>query len=100
WQGHFDRDMFKSFIRCIGIYPTGSLVRLESGRLAVVVEQNQHKITAPRVKVFFSTKNNTQLKPQLLDLAQSGVTDKIVGREAREAWPFQHIEELWRDEKG
>ena len=100
WKGHFDEDILKAFIRSLGIYPTGSLVRLESGRLAVVVEQNHNKITAPRVKVFFSTKNNSQLKPQLLDLAQSGVTDKIVGREARESWPFQHIEELWRDDKG
>jgi putative nucleotidyltransferase with HDIG domain len=98
WKGHFDEDILKAFIRSLGIYPTGSLVRLASGRLAVVVEQNQNKITAPRVKVFFSTKNNTQMKPLLLDLGQSGCTDKIVGREARENWPFRNIEELWRNE--
>jgi putative nucleotidyltransferase with HDIG domain len=99
WKGHFDEDILKAFIRSLGIYPTGSLVRLASGRLAVVVEQNQSKITAPRVKVFFSTRTNVQVKPLLLDLAQSGCTDKIIGREARENWPFKHIEELWRDEK-
>jgi putative nucleotidyltransferase with HDIG domain len=98
WKGHFDEDILKAFIRSLGIYPTGSLVRLASGRLAVVVEQNQSKITAPRVKVFFSTGNNAQLKPLLLDLGQSGCTDKIVGREARENWPFRNIEELWRNE--
>jgi putative nucleotidyltransferase with HDIG domain len=99
WKGHFDEDVLKAFIRSLGIYPTGSLVRLASGRLAVVVEQNQSKITAPRVKVFFSTKTNAQTKPLLLDLAQSGCTDKIVGREARENWPFKDIEDLWRSEK-
>ncbi len=98
WKGHFDEEILKAFIRSLGIYPTGSLVRLASGRLAVVVEQNQSKITAPRVKVFFSTGNNAQLKPLLLDLGQSGCTDKIVGREARENWPFRNIEELWRNE--
>jgi putative nucleotidyltransferase with HDIG domain len=96
WKGHFDEDMLKSFIRSLGIYPAGSLVRLSSGRLAVVVEQNRNRLTAPRVKVFFSTKSGTQIKPQLLDLGQSGCTEKIVSREAREHWPFTHLEELWR----
>ena len=98
WKGHFDEDMLKSFIRSLGIYPAGSLVRLASGRLAVVVEQNRARISAPKVKVFFSTKSGTQIKPLLLDLAQAGCTDKIVGREARESWPFTHLEELWRGE--
>lgn len=98
WKGHFDEDMLKAFIRSLGIYPAGSLVRLASGRLAVVVEQNRSRITAPRVKVFFSTKSGTQIRPQILDLGQSGCTDKIVSREARENWPFTHLEDLWRDE--
>jgi len=98
WKGHFDEDILRAFIRSLGIYPTGSLVRLASGRLAVVVEQNRGKITAPRVKVFFSTTSGTQLKPQLLDLGQSGCVDKIVSREARHNWPFTHIEDIWRGE--
>jgi len=98
WKGHFDEDILRAFIRSLGIYPTGSLVRLASGRLAVVVEQNRGKITAPRVKVFFSTTSGTQLKPQLLDLGQSGCVDKIVSREARENWPFTHLEDIWRGE--
>ena len=97
WKGHFDEDMLKSFIRSLGIYPAGSLVRLASGRLAVVIEQNR-RLTAPRVKVFFSTRSGMQIRPQVLDLGQSGCTDKIVSREARENWPFTHLEELWRED--
>jgi len=98
WKGHFDEEVLKSFIKSLGIYPTGSLVRLSSGRLAVVVEQNQARITAPKVKVFFSTNSGTQLRPQLLDLAQPGCTEKILAREPRENWPFENIEELWHDD--
>ena len=39
WTGHFDPAVFSAFVQSLGIYPTGSLVRLESGLLAVVVEQ-------------------------------------------------------------
>lgn len=93
WQGHFDPDVFKSFIKSLGIYPVGSLVKLNSGRLAVVVEQNPQSLAAPRVKVFFSTKSNLPIAAQVLDLVQG--SDKIVSREDPKAWGFPHLEELW-----
>lgn len=35
-KGHFDRRCSRQPVKSVGIYPTGSLVRLESGRLGVV----------------------------------------------------------------
>jgi putative nucleotidyltransferase with HDIG domain len=95
WKGHFDEEILRVFIRSLGIYPTGSLVRLHSGRLAVVISQNPDKLTAPKVKVFFSTNSGTQLKREVLDLHALSCSDRIVGREAPEKWPFGNLENLW-----
>jgi HD-GYP domain-containing protein (c-di-GMP phosphodiesterase class II) len=98
WQGHFDGAVFSAFVRSLGIYPTGSLVRLGSGRLAVVVEQNPQALTSPVVRVFFSTSSQLPIPPERLDLARS--TDRIVARESRSDWEAARLEGLWRDEPG
>jgi putative nucleotidyltransferase with HDIG domain len=97
WQGHFDPVVLQTFIKTIGIYPTGSLVRMASGKLAIVVEQNAAKLTAPKVKLFFSTKSGMPLEPRLVNLMESHVTDKIVARESPENWNFNfaYLNDLW-----
>lgn len=95
WKGQFDPAIFQAFVKSVGIYPTGTLVRLQSGRLAVVVEQNPASLIAPRIKVFYSTKSGMPIPVQLIDLAAPGTSDRIVGREPPENWGFAHIEELW-----
>jgi HD-GYP domain-containing protein (c-di-GMP phosphodiesterase class II) len=95
WKGHFDTVVFQSFVKSIGIYPTGSLVKLRSGRLAVVLEQNPTTLTKPRVKIFFSTKAGLPLEPQVVDLASPGTVDQIESRESPENWNFPYLNELW-----
>jgi len=93
WKGQFDPVVFQAFVKSVGIYPTGTLVKLQSGRLAVVVEQNFSSLVTPRVKVFYSTKSSMPIPVQLIDLATAN--DRIVGREPPENWGFTHLEELW-----
>ncbi|HWH83575.1 MAG TPA: HD-GYP domain-containing protein [Burkholderiaceae bacterium] len=95
WEGHFDPPMFASFVRSLGIYPTGSLVRLRSGRLAVVVKQHAKDLIAPTVKAFFSTRSNLPTAVTRLDLSRPDAGDVILRREPRDAWNFPHLETLW-----
>lgn len=86
---HFDQKLLQAFMRCVGIYPVGSLVRLESGRLGVVIEQNEGSLLTPKLRVFFSTKSNGYIKPEVLDLGRklgSGGGDRIVSAEAPGKW--------------
>ena len=70
--------MVHHFIRCIGIYPVGSLVLLESGRLGVVVEANEFDQRLPKVRVMYNTKFRCFIKTELIDLAKPSVQDVIV----------------------
>jgi HD-GYP domain-containing protein (c-di-GMP phosphodiesterase class II) len=97
WKGHLDSTIFGYFVRSLGIYPTGSLVRLESGRLAVVLEQNQSALIAPVVKAFFSTKKDMPIAPKVIDLSDPLCNDRIVGREAGADERFPRLKELWLD---
>ncbi|KRC18287.1 HD-GYP domain-containing protein [Acidovorax sp. Root217] len=94
-KGHFDPRLFQAFVKSIGIYPVGSLVRLTSGRIGVVMEQGQQSLTSPKVKVFFSTKSDMRIPPEVVDLAAPGCTEKIVAREDPEKWKFPDLNELW-----
>lgn len=95
WQGHFDDKLFQAFVKSVGIYPVGALVRLESGRLGVVMEQHEKSLLTPRVKVFFSARSKVPITQEVLDLAKLAGRDKIVGRESAEDWGFRNLEELW-----
>lgn len=65
-----DSELTQRFIRCIGIYPPGSVVLLHSGKLALVLENNHKTPTQPKVKVFYHSTHQHHLPPKVLDLAK------------------------------
>jgi HD-GYP domain-containing protein (c-di-GMP phosphodiesterase class II) len=97
WKGHFDPSVFQAFVKSLGIYPIGSLVRLESGKLGVVIEQGEQSLLKPKVKVFFSTKSQAYLKPETIDLARSA--EKIASREDAAKWGIKDVDCYWAGDK-
>lgn len=98
WKGHFDPLVFQAFVKSLGIYPIGSLVKLASGKLGVVIEQGEQSLLKPKVKVFFSTKSQAYIKPEVIDLARSA--EKIAGREDAAKWGIKDIDQYWAGDKG
>ncbi len=85
WQpGHFDLTVFHAFVKAVGIYPSGTLVKLKSGRLAVVTDQSTKSLLTPIVKVFFSTNINAPIFPELIDLSKA--QDSIASVENPLTW--------------
>lgn len=95
WEGHFDDAIFKAFVKSVGIYPVGSMVKLNSGRLAVVIDQSPKSLLTPLVKVFFSTKSKSRIKIEIVDLSKPHEQDSIVGHENPVAWGIHDINEIW-----
>ena len=97
WKGHFDPVVFQAFVKSLGIYPIGSFIRLESGKLGVVIEQGEQSLLKPKVRVFFSTKSQAYIKPETIDLARS--PEKIAGREDAAKWGIKDVDRYWIGDK-
>ncbi|MEE4750090.1 HD-GYP domain-containing protein [Pseudomonas alliivorans] len=95
WKGHFDDMVFQNFVKTVGIYPVGALVRLESGRLGVVMEQSETSLLTPRVKVFMSARTRKTFVPQTIDLASSEDRDAIIKIELPADWGLDSVDHLW-----
>jgi putative nucleotidyltransferase with HDIG domain len=95
WKGHFDELVLKAFIRSVGIYPVGALVRLESDRLGVVLEQGEGSLLTPKVRVFFNARKREPVFIKDLDLGSPDCGDRIVGLESADKWNFPNMEKLW-----
>jgi len=86
---HFNPKLLRTFIRTVGIYPVGTLVILESGKIGVVIEQSETDMTRPLVRMIFDAWKNQFIAPKDIDLAKplgQGGGDRIVNYESSAKW--------------
>jgi putative nucleotidyltransferase with HDIG domain len=85
WSGaHFNPKLVQAFIKGIGIYPAGSLVRMESEKLGIVREVVPDKLLQPVVQMIYDCKKACAIHPETVDLSASN--DKIKSHESFEKW--------------
>ncbi len=68
---HLDKPLVYDFIRCVGIYPVGSLVELSNGLVGIVWTANKSEVLHPIVKCFYSVINRQYVNVKMIDLAKS-----------------------------
>lgn len=84
-EHHFNAELVSHFVRSVGIYPIGTLVRLESGVLGIVVEHFATNLLRPVVRVIYDARRRWQVEPRDLDLSRQP-EDRIVGFESPAKW--------------
>ncbi len=69
WRGtDFQEELVEQFIQCLGIYPTGTLVELNSGQVAIVLSQNRVRRLSPKLLLIMNADKVPYEKPHILDL--------------------------------
>lgn len=94
WHGHFDTAIFQAFVKSLGIYPVGTLVRLESQQLAVVIEQSP-ALLKPRIRIFHCIRRQSRVLMRDIDLSDPARGDRIVQAESPDDWGLRDLEKLW-----
>ena len=91
WKdGHFDEQIFQAFVKTVGIYPTGSLIKLKSNRLAVVMEQSSATLLKPIIKIFYSCSSKAPIPHKVINLGNSN--EQIECIELPENWGYEQSE--------
>src|SRR5574343_16065 len=72
--GKFREPVVDQFIQCIGLYPVGSLVELNSGEVGVVIQQNQVRRLKPRLMILLGPDKSIERNPITLDLMMEPAT--------------------------
>ncbi len=88
-RAHFDPKLIQLFVRTIGIYPVGTLVMLESKRIAIVLNQDGRDLTRPVLRVVYDADKRCYLAPQDIDLSANlghGGGDRIISHEPASKW--------------
>ena len=90
----FHKELVQQFIKTIGIFPVGTLVRLDNDKLAIVIRQTK-SLTQPMVRVVYDLKQNCFIPPEDIDLSRPRPKMiKVAGHEKPEKWninPFSFI---------
>jgi putative nucleotidyltransferase with HDIG domain len=85
WRELYNVDLVQHFIRCVGIYPVGQLVRLESGLLGIVLNHGEKNLLHPVVRIIYDAKKERHIRPYDIDLSQHS-EDKVENYESQDKW--------------
>jgi len=74
----FDAELVQHFIKCLGVHPVGTIVKLTNDRLALVLEGNKLNPIKPKIKLFYNAKHSHHITPKNIDLSEHTHDIKIL----------------------
>lgn len=67
-DAQFQRELVEQFVQALGMFPTGSLVELNTGEVGIVIEQNRVRRLRPKVMLLLDTHKQPITRHVTLDL--------------------------------
>jgi HD-GYP domain-containing protein (c-di-GMP phosphodiesterase class II) len=86
----FQGSLVEQFVQAIGLFPTGTMVELNSGEVAIVVTQNATRRLKPEVVIVLTTEKERLEVPRILDLADQPISTEGERWITRELLPGSH----------
>ena len=84
WRGNlFQPEVIEQFMQVVGVFPTGSLVELNTGAVGVVIAQNEARRLRPRVMLLLDENKRRLPHFETVDLLHDD--------------PWYHTEQFWID---
>ncbi len=66
----FHPDLVKNFFSLIGVYPPGTLVELDTGEIALVIQASMLDIKRPQVEILYDKKGDKLEEPRIVNLLE------------------------------
>lgn len=88
WQGHFDPKLLERFADSLGIYPIGTLVRVSTGELGLVMGSSGDASENIVVRIFYDCDLLTECVPFERAISPGAEHPRILGRDEPRLWRF------------
>jgi HD-GYP domain-containing protein (c-di-GMP phosphodiesterase class II) len=66
----FQKEMVEQFVQALGMFPTGTLVELNTGEIGIVIEQNQIRRLRPKLMIVLDADHRPMKQYRILDLCK------------------------------
>lgn len=76
----FGPALMEQFVQCIGLYPIGCLVELDSGEVGVVVQQNRVQRARPRILLMLDSTKQPVRAYHVIDLRAAAYAERRIVR--------------------
>jgi hypothetical protein len=88
----FHPDLLSNFFSLVGVYPPGTLVELDSGETALVIQTSALDIKRPQVEILYDKKGKRYEEPSIVNLLEKDSKGKFKWTIVKSVAPKEDLE--------